>query len=424
MCLTTTKRKALSMIFSLLVVALSTLASLYYKLSGYAQLFMIMLLAVTLLIPFFSKSKSAKIICVPKITVLLFLMAICVLHNNSRLKAINTATTVILFITSIFMVWLSKYQDKDWLGNALLFSKGVYMFYALYTIGMYFMPQLFRITLMLFPSNMLVLTQQYSQGCMPGFTNHYSTNGMLVGMAVVLWGCVMFFNGNRKTYKIWFAISLIALLLTGKRAHILFSCAALFFAYYAYMSNRRKTRLVRTFGILIGVLVGVYIIANYIPALAVFMTRFADTAESGDNTLGRTQMWAIAFDLFLDNPLFGIGWGQFIHRNIHEWNAHNIYVQLLCETGIIGFTFFVCFFVYSLFSAWKAMIRIRKYGRHDDSGALYLMISIAVQFFFLMYGFTGNPLYDKEMYLPYFIACTIPGWIRQNCAMDNELKGD
>ena len=70
------------------------------------------------------------------------------------------------------------------------------------------------------------------------------------------------------------------------------------------------------------------------------------------------------------------------------------------------------------------MIRIRKYGRHDDSGALYLMISIAVQFFFLMYGFTGNPLYDKEMYLPYFIACTIPGWIRQNCAMDNELKGD
>ena len=76
MCLTTTKRKALSMIFSLLVVALSTLASLYYKLSGYAQLFMIMLLAVTLLIPFFSKSKSAKIICVPKITVLLFLMAI------------------------------------------------------------------------------------------------------------------------------------------------------------------------------------------------------------------------------------------------------------------------------------------------------------------------------------------------------------
>ena len=33
--------------------------------------------------------------------------------------------------------------------------------------------------------------------------------------------------------------------------------------------------------------------------------------------------------------------------------------------------------------------------------------SLAMQIFFLLYGFTGNPLYDREMFVPYFIACAI-----------------
>jgi len=33
--------------------------------------------------------------------------------------------------------------------------------------------------------------------------------------------------------------------------------------------------------------------------------------------------------------------------------------------------------------------------------------SLAMQIFFILYGFTGNPLYDREMFVPYFIACAI-----------------
>ena len=33
--------------------------------------------------------------------------------------------------------------------------------------------------------------------------------------------------------------------------------------------------------------------------------------------------------------------------------------------------------------------------------------SLAMQILFLLYGFTGNPLYDREMFVPYFIACAI-----------------
>ena len=36
-----------------------------------------------------------------------------------------------------------------------------------------------------------------------------------------------------------------------------------------------------------------------------------------------------------------------------------------------------------------------------------MVFSVSMQVFFLLYGFTGNPLYDKEMYFPYYIACAV-----------------
>ena len=35
------------------------------------------------------------------------------------------------------------------------------------------------------------------------------------------------------------------------------------------------------------------------------------------------------------------------------------------------------------------------------------LLNVGVQIFFLLYCFTGNPLYDKETYIPYYMACMI-----------------
>lgn len=40
-------------------------------------------------------------------------------------------------------------------------------------------------------------------------------------------------------------------------------------------------------------------------------------------------------------------------------------------------------------------------------GLTLINFSLAMQILFLLYGFTGNPLYDREMFVPYFIACAI-----------------
>ena len=36
-----------------------------------------------------------------------------------------------------------------------------------------------------------------------------------------------------------------------------------------------------------------------------------------------------------------------------------------------------------------------------------MYFSLAMQIFFIFYGLSGNHLYDREMFVPYFIACAI-----------------
>jgi O-antigen ligase len=70
-----------------------------------------------------------------------------------------------------------------------------------------------------------------------------------------------------------------------------------------------------------------------------------------------------AYNIFLDKPIFGHGPKMFrvICKNekytvgIHscDTHPHNFYVQLLAETGIIGFSFLFSVFVYVLYCAYR-----------------------------------------------------------------------
>lgn len=55
---------------------------------------------------------------------------------------------------------------------------------------------------------------------------------------------------------------------------------------------------------------------------------------------GRTQIWYIAFEAFLQNPI--LGWGNGKGREVFGFaNAHNRYLNTLFTSGIIGMFFFI-----------------------------------------------------------------------------------
>jgi O-antigen ligase len=73
---------------------------------------------------------------------------------------------------------------------------------------------------------------------------------------------------------------------------------------------------------------------------------------------GRMQIWNRAYQLFLENPLTGVGVNCFsmalgyLRQElflIPEWQAaHNSYIQIITETGLIGFILFLSLIIASL----------------------------------------------------------------------------
>src|SRR5699024_6665743 len=103
---------------------------------------------------------------------------------------------------------------------------------------------------------------------------------------------------------------------------------------------KKTTRIFKLCGIAIISLVIFDIASQFVPELANFINRFRQTAEMGDVTLGRAARFAESMQIFLSNPILGIGWNgssyYFAQSTGIFINVHNIYIQLLCETGIIG----------------------------------------------------------------------------------------
>ena len=67
-------------------------------------------------------------------------------------------------------------------------------------------------------------------------------------------------------------------------------------------------------------------------------------------TPGRFTLWQAALTMFVDYPLLGVGpdnfrWQYGTYAGVEEWNtgihANNLYIELLADTGILGFIAFI-----------------------------------------------------------------------------------
>jgi len=115
---------------------------------------------------------------------------------------------------------------------------------------------------------------------------------------------------------------------------------------------------------------------------------------------GRYEIWVNAINLFLERPLGG--WGAFSFRplNLLFWGddkyAHNTYIEILVETGLLGFLLFSLFLLLLFVRAHSIYSRDRRFGFLIPTyfsflvGLIFLSLYINTLFLFFVMLYSVN----------------------------------
>lgn len=361
--------------------------------------------------------------------------------NNQNIKHNNMASWLTLFVAIVMMCCL-KYC-RNWIQSTMKIFAVFSMMHITATIILFLFPSLYYgFVINLFDSSLYdFLSNLYQNHCMAGITDHYSTNGMYLAVAFMFFVCKIFNKESYQMHKVKYwsliAFSLFALLLTGKRAHLLFSIFAVLLVYLVNNHRYGITNIIKIIGTILLSGFTLFILSFFVPAILNTFNRFNEIFNGGDITNGRYEFYDLAYSMFLQHPILGNGWGSFMYtyQKLHGayggiytlMSAHNVYLQVLCEVGILGLLIFLVCIFYNLFSTLSTLYHLYRTNSHyySDFKKYCLSFSACVQTFFILYCLTGNPLYDAQMLIPYIIVCAMSARIKyeNKVAIEKMEKG-
>lgn len=187
---------------------------------------------------------------------------------------------------------------------------------------------------------------------------------------------LMFLNKKSSKYIFFIVIFYFLIIISGERAAIALSFLFIFTLVLSFNLNNKKK--LKFFSILFGISLLIFlnpniknrIIDNTLKNLTEIKVQSTDTkdknSESGLNlnffSIGHQGHYKSAFKIFIDNPILGIGIKKFRYeckkpKYLEKYSCsshpHNTYLQLLSETGIIGFSFIFFIFLFLSYQIFK-----------------------------------------------------------------------
>ncbi len=149
------------------------------------------------------------------------------------------------------------------------------------------------------------------------------------------------------------------------------------------------------------------------------LTRLLGTVDSSDPTTGRTHFWSGTVEIIKDHPLTGAGLGAFsaayprydtANGNYRLEQAHNDYLQILSDGGVVGFLLGLAFVVWLFVAAVKRMQTHDKMRRGVALGALSGCAGVLVHSFF---DFTLHTAANGLMFLLLAALATLNGRVEE-----------
>ena len=250
----------------------------------------------------------------------------------------------------------------------------------------------------------------YRAGAYAGITAQTSVNAFYIAIFVgIIFLKVLFQKQGKKRNMCFLVIGVVALFITGKRGMLIYTLISMI-TVFLYVTLRDRKNGLKYFSALLVVGIIGYIAIINIPATQQIIEKNIILQERGDVLNGRDVLWKKSIEVFENNSIFGIGLGTI--QNIIGEYSHNVYIQLLAETGIVGLLVYVAAFLYSMLCSLKKMDYILEQGKVNQK--IIASLSVIIQFIFIAYAFSGNPLYGQIFLLPYMIAIAMINSIQIN----------
>ena len=199
-------------------------------------------------------------------------------------------------------------------------------------------------------------------------------------------------------------ICMLALFLTSSRGGLIALAVALIVAVFLG-GRRRGTMLVAALG---AILVTVFYFATIAPA------DVRERVIHPEGGTGRVDIWTVGLRMVKDNAVQGVGSGNFTTSSIHYLLepgvllrddfiidtpkvAHNTYLQILAELGIVGFVLFMTILLFSLVCAFKAH-RVAAAAGDRELDIIARATVVALVALFSAYVFVSRD-YGKQLWL-------------------------
>lgn len=241
----------------------------------------------------------------------------------------------------------------------------------------------------------------FSYNALVGFSYQTGVTGYYLAVLEGLILCdVLFSKRNKNIFIIELLLMSLVfyfILLTRKRSQLFI----VLMITMLFLAMKYRKHLFKILGIGVVVLIAAYYLIEH---TNVGLSLIERTFGKGvDATTGRTGIYMQLLENFWKHPIFGNGFGSTIKLIRGYTNGHNIYLQTLSETGIVGFVLLAFILLYNLIIALKACkLSMKKQTDNFDS-----FFCLYLQLIFLLSGLIGNPLYDVYPLIIYLTSCRI-----------------